>query len=339
MRRFCLLLLVALASVAEVQAAGLASLYTLDNTTDNAVSGAPNGTLQAAPNLPYYIPGVIGNAAYFNAAAVGTTTAGFPKSGVPGLPASVWNGSATFWINVPAVGATQQTIMGGYNADKTCWEVSLQPGNTLELFDRGTLASGLGKLQVDQSGGTLAPDGSWHHVAITWNATTGAAGTGHGHIYVDGVPQPAALTSNTIDSSATVFTPWVYPVWIGSGGSPGPDGTLRNASLDDVSVWSGELTATEAKAIYNLGKSGTYNAKDCQSLFTLFAAGPGSSGLVEGSRWSYAGGLVGSPGDMVGGALILDANGHGVQGQVPEPSTLTLLTAALLGLVAYAWRI
>ena len=70
-----------------------------------------------------------------------------------------------------------------------------------------------------------------------------------------------------------------------------------------------------------------YNAKDAQSLFGIFAGGPGTQGsTTDGKTWKYTTGLLGAAGSVITGdtALILDGAGDGVS-IVPEPGMLTLL--------------
>ncbi len=120
----------------------------------------------------------------------------------------------------------------------------LNPG-TFQGWQIQRTAAGLLQVELAAVGtttlynATLAPnDNNWHHVAFTWNGTTGAL-----RIYVDGLVTQAA-THNAVTT-------------LGAGGRPmsigqTPGGAVFNGAIDDVSIYRGVLGAAQ---IYQMSLS------------------------------------------------------------------------------------
>lgn len=313
-----------MACATSASAAILLSEY--DDTLTNLVSGAPNGTASGGVSM---IPGKIGDFALgFDGTSgyVNTTTAGFPNSS-----AGLWTGTASFWIRDASLNPTvQEVILGGTNAG-TNLNFQITTGKDLANANRSL------KFYLRSNGGTGIMDfgttdtswvdGDWHHIAMTWNATTGNSGTGTAAIYIDGVAATGIFpggTTNTITSLST-FSAWGNPVRIGAG-TRDTTSSYLSSDLDDFSVWNGQLSATEALAIYNLGDDTVlnYNVTDANTLFGIFAA-QGTGATSDGNTWQYVTGLAGTAGSLLNSnTLILDGAGNGVQ-IVPEPASLVLM--------------
>jgi hypothetical protein len=285
MRRFFLFLVVVLMSVATVQAAALVSHYDFSDgsgtTLHNSVSGAPDGTLSGS-SLPTWSagPGSLGALDFANPGTpvgwVDCTTGGFPNS-----TAGIWSGTWVYWVKTSVTGG-EMVPMGAVNNklapdnDFGDVEMNIEPGGMTQLYTRAYGPSPtVDEFILTQTGGTSIADGNWHQVAMTYNLTTGAAGTGTGAVYIDGVAQSSTIGTNAI-SSADVFNPWANPMRLGTDGRGAPTNPFVG-SLSDVRVYDGVLSAAEIQGLY---------------------------------------------------ASVA----------VPEPSTAVLLTAAVLGLIAYAWR-
>ncbi len=324
--------LIAVAVVALVAAtsqAALLSLYTFDNTTNNAVSGAPNGTLVGAAG---YVAGAIGN-------AVSTGGSGTDRVDITGaLPAAsaITQGTITYWVNTTVDGDfTPMRLAETNNSTITTSVLFNSAGSSPYMMLRADNGNESFPLASDTA--TLN-DGAWHQITQTWSLGA-TAGANQWSIYVDGVSLAVSSPWDNTLTSGDAFLDW-------TGGSIGAcnlgNGSMKtveswaSGSVDDFGVWSNILTATEAKTVYSLGTSLAYNAKDAESLFDLFAAGSGTA-LVGGQTWAPATGLVGAAGDVGANYVVLDGVGGGVQ-VVPEPGTLSLLLAGAIGLLVFAWR-
>ena len=97
-------------------------------------------------------------------------------------------------------------------------------------------------------------------------------------------------------------------------------GAGRNAwdgYIDDVSIWSGPLSAGDVRALYNLATDGVlnYDASQAHALFDLYADGAGGGTITFGNQcWSYADGLtaaldgqLNAPPSFARYELVLDA--------------------------------
>jgi hypothetical protein len=255
MRRFFLFLVVVLMSVATVQAAALVSHYDFSDgsgtTLHNSVSGAPDGTLMGnAPPTWSAGPGTLGALDFANSGApvgwVDCTTGGFPNS-----TAGIWSGTWIYWVKTSTTGG--ETVPMGAVNNKTApdndfgdVEMNLEAGAP-QIYMR---AYGPNPTvhEFTMATGTSIADGNWHQVAMTYNLTTGDAGTGTGAVYIDGVAQTSTIVANAI-TSADVFNPWGNPMRLGTDGRGAPTNPFVG-SLSDVRVYDGVLSAGEIQGLY-----------------------------------------------------------------------------------------
>jgi hypothetical protein len=308
--------------------AALVSLYTFDNTADNAVAGEPSGSPEGSEgvyNGPQFSgtdgPIAGGKALKFDGTddSLNLNVDAFPRTSAYGAKSNgIWTGSCSFWMKT-ADGAGEHIILGAARlGDNTTFEIMLQDGR-LRLHVESALATATtGLFQVEQAPGpTVCCDDNWHHVVLTWNVTTGPAGTGSASIYVDGAAQNTVKLSDSI-TSADTFSQWNWPIRIGA---LGRDVVYRpycfHGVLDDLALWNERLGDAKAKSLFNVAKDAAlaFGVQDAQDLFEIFEEGPDSQGVVGGRSWRYATGLAGGTGEIVGNhdAVILDAMGNGVQ--------------------------
>ena len=106
--------------------------------------------------------------------------------------------------------------------------------------------------------------GTWKHIVMSWKASTKTL-----TVYVNGASVGTAVGSfNSIFSSTSIF-------YIG-GESVGQN--IFDGMIDEVGIWSRELTSTEVTSLYNGGSGCQYAFPTCESTAT-----PSILGLV----WAY----------------------------------------------------
>ena len=315
--------------------AALTSLFSFDEnggTTAANSAGAPAGTLytsRADALLPQWVPGQFGSALQFasdmpnanTANAVNTTPNGFPNSSVGG---GIMTGSISIWINEDPTTTFYGAIFAARQGNQQF------QFNTDTKADRSTFEANRLDFYIRESGSTKHSfwyggiptttwrDSNWHNIVLTWDVDVGAK------LFVDGVDNSASFTQTNDNLASTdTLTAWTAasPMTIGAFPSSGA-GTASNgltASLDDVAVWNAPLPDAQAMAVYNLGTSAlTYDLKNVQVLFTAYDNPAHPSGATKDGRiWSYATGLAGTPGTLLGNTVAFDGSGNGVQSTLP----------------------
>ncbi|MCE5326663.1 MAG: LamG domain-containing protein [Planctomycetaceae bacterium] len=172
-------------------------------------------------------------------------------------------------------------------------------------------------------GGLEVPgDNKWHHVAVTYDGMSKAAGI---TFYVDGVKDTKPrVAQDQLDGDVGVTSP------LNIGGRDCLDEksgwSMRGASyalvgdIDEVGVFGYVLKPAEVIAIHSLQTSDKlkYNLAQANALIELHRAGKGSAKIGDVS-WAFASGLSGEPGKVasVGGkfSIKLDDSGTGVKSE------------------------
>ena len=96
-------------------------------------------------------------------------------------------------------------------------------------------------ITVESTPGDLSPLSTWHHVVMTYDGSSTAAGV---KIYVDGVNQTLSVSSDNLDASILTSTHMVV-------GRVLTDTTYFNGSIDDVRVYNRVLSASEVSDLYH----------------------------------------------------------------------------------------
>ena len=94
---------------------------------------------------------------------------------------------------------------------------------------------------ISFDGSSKEGDGQWHHIAATWNTD---AGTTDLKLYFDGVLQVSS--SPTTDAFAGAFTSAAI-----ASNSASPAGGFWKGNIDEVGIFTSELSATQIRTIYN----------------------------------------------------------------------------------------
>ncbi len=150
-----------------------------------------------------------------------------------GQPLSEAAGTVAFWVrrNGP-ITAGSDVLFGsvGTNLQRTP-TLFVRPGETL-LWEFNNVTV--------QNTGTPIVQGQWHHIAMTWQP----AGTNTDvEVYVDGVLVGTGTGATPTDFQENVL--------VGAYGDRGTLGQYANASIDEVGIYNGALTATEILDLYN----------------------------------------------------------------------------------------
>jgi hypothetical protein len=213
------------------------------NLADDSGSGNNGNAL----GKPGFAAGKIGSALSY------TTLANGGSFNYVSLPATLKFGATTnftvaFWVNFTN---NSDDLPFVANMD---WSSAANPGWAIAMQDNGSW-------QWNLSGGDPASspvsyldtsylrDGNWHHLAVSFNRQANASA------YVDGnlVNQtPISASTGTIDTG--------FPINVGQDGTGAytDEGTAQaiNAHLDDLGIWSRELSPIEVGLIYLQGLNG-----------------------------------------------------------------------------------
>jgi len=159
-------------------------------------------------------------------------------------------------------------------------------------FEGGTprvLANGI---RISASGkGLQIADNRWHHLAVSF--------PGEGHtlrdisLFVDGKEYSHDFTG----SQSMNTDPGGYII-LGAANNLQSD--RFSGSMDDVGLWSSQLTGTMLEALYMQGLSRNslhLNANEMDDLFRLFRQKSGEA-MVRGMIWHYQSQLSGKPGTL-----------------------------------------
>ncbi len=178
------------------------------------------------------VPGMRGNALWFDAVRYGYRAGGAPLS----LRS---NYSIALWVNLPP---------GGYNQADTALYAEASTANANTLFSitagvepalRVTIRSDAGTTLLSKDSTLPAIDGNWHYVV--WTDTNG-----QGRLYIDGQVDPtdfsytrAPLTPDTTAVGAVLRAE--------------PSFALLYGYLDDIATWDRALTGAEVQEAWTTG--------------------------------------------------------------------------------------
>ena len=171
------------------------------------------------------------------------------------------------------------------------WEVGLYQGKPyLALINSypGTA--------IDEVGGTVIADGTWHHLVVTYDGSGKAAGV---HFFIDGHPDVAGT-----DYDDTLAGPTSATVPLSIGSRAGAT-FFWSGQLADVAVYRHALTSTAAATHYLAGEGPYPQAVDGDAPSSFWRLGE-TAGTVAAdgagdNPGTYTGGVtLGQPGPLAG---------------------------------------
>jgi hypothetical protein len=233
---------------------GIVGLWRGENNANDSIYGN-NGTSQ----LVTYTAGEVGRAFVF----VYNFSPPHYRISVPDQPIFQLTNSLSIdgWINPAGVTGNSGVIL---------WRGDCRAGyDPYVFFMNGDNTLGFGISDASNNGtgvNTSVPlaNNQWYHVAATLDGNTGNMS-----IYVNSVL--AARTNTTMRPFGALIPAQDPEIGIGNTGTTCWDYIPFNGDLDEISLYSRALSASEVKAIYNAGDVGkfdpvTFNTSPAQSL-------------------------------------------------------------------------
>ena len=146
-------------------------------------------------------------------------------------------------------------------------------------------------------------DGKWHHIVVTWDYTTGAAGTAN--MYVDGTA--SGLTHTYAAATADIAG---HNIYVGAPNYESAEApNYFTGQLKDVAIWSQALTPANVTSLYNDGVGNTLASAGLTSNLLgswTFNEGSGSA-ITDASNY-------GNNGTIMGGAKWSDSKVSNISG-------------------------
>ena len=198
-----------------------------------------------------------------------------------------------FWFRPGAVTGPRQSLLAKW-AEPTGGEYRLYLGaSTLRLDLRDNSSNAIVSALVS---GTLASlQGTWHHVAVTYDGRGGANAANGIAFYIDGV---AVAVTRQNNPAYVAMENWTRPLEIGR---EGPNYKQYLGGLDDLRIWNVLRTPSQIQASMNAelttslpGLLAYWKFNEGAGVVADDAAGDHNATLFNGPLWT-PGGPVSSP--------------------------------------------
>lgn len=217
----------------------LVSYWKLDESSGNAADSVGSNTLTNT-NSATFATGKINNGADLERDST-QYFAGGDALDMNG------NFSISCWIKVESFSGTSRNVtLGKWNdtSNQRSYFLSIA-ANNLSLFLSPDGALGLGGGQSDA---TTINTGAWYHVVVVFNYAA------HTCIYY----LNGSKVGNTKTHDATSIYNSTAPVRIGARFDSGGATDLFDGVIDEVGIWTRELSSTEVTSLYNSGNGFQY---------------------------------------------------------------------------------
>ena len=163
----------------------------------------------------------------------------------------IGNKTVQAWVKTSSPGASFRTVI---SRDKT-FSITLL-NSVFGIYSWADSAF--------RSSGVNVADGQWNHLAVSVRAGV----TNGSQCYINGVPRGSAFTYSTQVGNTTndITIGTAHDAW------NNPVKEYVNGQFDDIAVWSRAMTATEIRAVYNLGRGGMLRRRRQRRVYIPEAA-------------------------------------------------------------------
>jgi hypothetical protein len=221
---------------------GLAGWWKFDETSGSSASDSSgNGNTGTLVNAPAWTPGMDNGALQFTSSSNQYVDVGNASSlnfeRTQSFSVAAWGYILPDFPNESYI-ISKRLAIGPFQG----FGLAQNPGNNnLTAFLCGVADSSCAAgIQVYTPNGSLSLS-TWHHVAMTYDGSSTAAGV---HIYIDGVNQTLSVHADGLASSILNSNDMMVGVDAGFGG------TYCSGTLDDVRIYNRVLSAAEVSSIY-----------------------------------------------------------------------------------------
>ena len=206
----------------------LNNYYKLDESANPVVDSVGNINATASGTAPTVF-GIINGAQVFERVNNDIITAD-SNLGIIGTASR----SISVWVNKSADGTTQRIAgYGGACAEVELFGMFFGAGNLIEVGHYGG--------EDWATGTTVTADLTWHHIVLTYDGT-------NDYVFLDGAYiDSKSVTISTTDGAFTI-----------GGLSTCLSGNRMDGSIDELGIWSRNLSGTEVSDLYNGGAAITW---------------------------------------------------------------------------------
>lgn len=247
---FCLVPSIASAALAD----NLVSYWKLDESSGNATDSHSSNTL-TNNNTATYSTGKINNAVYL--ASASSQSLSITDNASLSITGDL---SISGWFYFTSFSANGRKLVNKWNDTGNqrgfIFDNSDASGDTLRLV---LSTNGVNFPLVTATGAALSVD-TWYHLAVTFKASTGVVS-----FYKNGslLFAPTISANSIFDNTADFY--------IGNGVNAAPTDPF-NGRVDEVGIWSRELTSGEITTLYNGGAGNQYPFTIATTIFYNFFA-------------------------------------------------------------------
>ena len=161
------------------------------------------------------------------------------NTGADELSISVWYKTTANVIQFVVAKSANQSPFNGFNLQFF--------GKELRFFIGSFVGNAYSSVKSNSINSLI--DGNWHHVAVTYDGSRSTSGI---KIYLDATQITLNIIRNVAPDGVSDYSSF-QDFMIGARGNASNSGFPFTGSIDEVAVFSSELSASDVTAIYNSG--------------------------------------------------------------------------------------